>query len=104
RYANGLSFLANYTFAKSLENAPEFRSPMFEAAIPQNNDDLEAEKGPGCDIRNRFALSAVYSPRAFGSSRFVRALTRDWRGSIVYQAQTGFPFTVSVFGDTANAG
>ena len=104
RYANGLSFLANYTFAKSLENAPDFRSPMFEAATPQNNDDLEAEKGPGCDIRNRFVLSAVYSPRAFGSSRLVRALTRDWRGSIVYQAQTGFPFTVSVFGDTANAG
>ena len=38
RYANGLSFLANYTFAKSLENAPDFRSPMFEAATPQNNE------------------------------------------------------------------
>src|ERR1039457_1143601 len=34
RYANGLSFLGNYTFAKSLENAPDFRSPMFEAATP----------------------------------------------------------------------
>jgi hypothetical protein len=104
RYAHGLSFLANYTLAKSLENAPDFRSPMFEAATPQNNDDLEAERGPGCDIRNRFALSAVYNSRAYGSSRLARALTRDWRGSIVYQAQTGFPFTVSVFGDTANAG
>jgi hypothetical protein len=104
RYRNGLSFLANYTFAKSLENAPDFRSPMFEAATPQNNDDLEAERGPGCDIRNRFALSAVYSSHAMGSSRLVQTLTRDWLGSIVYQAQTGFPFTISVFGDTANAG
>ena len=104
RYENGLSFLANYTFAKSLENAPDFRSPMFESAVPQNNDDLNAEKGPGCDVRHRFALSAVYSSKAIGASRLTRAITRDWRGSIVYQAQTGFPLTISVFGDTANAG
>jgi hypothetical protein len=104
RYANGLSYLANYTFAKSLENAPDFRSPMFEAATPQNNDDLNAEKGPGCDIRHRFALSAVYSPKAWGLNHVTRTLTRDWRGSVEYQAQTGFPLTISVFGDTANAG
>jgi hypothetical protein len=104
RYQSGLSFLANYTFAKALENAPDFRSPMFEAATPQNNDDLNAEKGPGCDIRHRFALSAVYTSRAFGTSHLAQSLTRDWRGSIEYQAQTGFPLTISVFGDTANAG
>ncbi len=104
RYGNGLSFLANYTFAKSLENAPDFRSPMFEAATPQNNDDLNAEKGPGCDIRNRFALSAVYSSHAMGGNHLMQVLSRDWRGSLEYQVQTGFPLTISVFGDTANAG
>ncbi len=104
RYSSGLSFLANYTFAKSLQNAPDFRSPMFEAATPQNNDDLNAEKGPGCDIRSRFALSAVYSPKAWSLNNLTRAITRDWRGSMEYQVQTGFPFTISVFGDTANAG
>lgn len=104
RYSNGLSFLANYTFAKALENAPDFRSPMFEAATPQNNDDLNAEKGPGCDVKHRFALSAVYSSHAMGSNRLMQTLSRDWRGSMVFQAQTGFPLTISVFGDTANAG
>ncbi len=104
RYTNGLSFLANYTFAKSLENAPDFRSPMFEAATPQNNDDLNAEKGPGCDIRHRFALSAVYTPKPVGLNSFTRAITRNWLGSMLYQVQSGSPFTVSVFGDTANAG
>ncbi len=104
RASNRLSFLANYTFAKSLENAPDFRSPMFEAATPQNNDDLNAEKGPGCDIRQRLAVSVVYNPRTIGSNPLVRTLTRDWRGSVEYQAQSGFPFTISVFGDTANAG
>jgi hypothetical protein len=104
RASNRLSFLANYTFAKALENAPDFRSPMFEAATPQNNDDLNAEKGPGCDIRHRFALSAVYNSASVGPNRLTRSLTRDWRGSIEYQAQSGFPMTISVFGDTANAG
>ncbi len=104
RAANNLSFLANYTFAKALENAPDFRSPMFEAATPQNNDDLAAEKGLGCDIRHRLAVSAVYKSPVLGSSHIVRALSRDWRGSLTYQAQTGFPLTISVFGDTANAG
>jgi hypothetical protein len=104
RYANGLSFLANYTFAKALDNAPDFRSPMFEAATPQNNDDLNAEKGPACDIRHRLALSTVYTTRPLGRGRLTRSLTRDWRGTMVYQAQTGFPLTISVFGDTANAG
>ncbi len=104
RYANGLSFLANYTFAKALDNAPDFRSPMFEAATPQNNYDLAAEKGPACDVRHRFALSAVYNPPTLGTNSFTRALTRDWRGSLEYQVQSGFPLTISVFGDTANAG
>lgn len=104
RYANGLSFLANYTFAKALDNAPDFRSPMFEAAIPQNNDDLNAEKGPACDVRHRVAVSAVYNPPSFNANRFTRLLTRDWLTSIVYQAQSGWPMTISVFGDTANAG
>jgi len=104
RASNNLSFLANYTFAKALENAPDFRSPMFEAATPQNNDDLNAEKGPGCDIRHRVAISAVYNTPTLGQNRLVRDLIRNWRGSVVYQIQSGFPLTISVFGDTANAG
>jgi hypothetical protein len=87
-----------------LTDAPDFRSPMFEASIPQNNLNIAAEKGLGCDVRHRFALSAVYDIPQVDGSRAVRALTRNWRVSTVYQAQTGFPFTVSVFGDTANSG
>jgi hypothetical protein len=104
RYARGLSLLANYTFAKSLTNAPDFRSPMFEAAIPQNNYDLNAEKGPACDIRHRFALSAVYDLPAWAQNGFTQAVTQHWRASTIFQVQTGFPLTISVFGDTANAG
>jgi len=104
KYSHGLSFLANYTYSKNLSNAPDFRSPMDESAIPQNNSDLEAERGPGCDVRHRLALSAVYNIPAFQHSSWTRALTQNWQLSTVYQAQSGMPLTISVFGDTANAG
>jgi hypothetical protein len=57
RFSHSLTFLANYTWAKDLSDAPDFRSPMFESAIPQNNNDLAAERGPACDVRHRFALA-----------------------------------------------
>jgi len=31
-------------------------------------------------------------------------MTRNWKLSTLYQVQSGFPFTISVYGDTANAG
>ena len=104
RYQHGLTFLANYTWSKNLSDAPDFRSPMFESSIPQNNNDLEAEKGPGCDVRHRFAMSAVYAAPSWDRSNLTSAVSKNWQFSTVYQVQTGFPFTISVFGDTANSG
>ena len=104
RYARGLTFLTNYTWSKNLSDAPDFRSPMSESPLPQNNSNLAAEKGPACDIRHRFALSLVYDIPAWGRSGWLQTLAREWRISAIYQAQTGYPFTISVFGDTANAG
>jgi hypothetical protein len=104
RFSRGWTFLANYTFAKNLSDAPDFRSPMFESAAPQDNSNLRAEKGLACDIRHRFALSAVYDLPSWGKSGFAHTITKGWRLSTIFQAQSGFPFTISVFGDTANAG
>ncbi|HEU0253446.1 MAG TPA: hypothetical protein VFR12_10480, partial [Pyrinomonadaceae bacterium] len=104
RFARGLTFLTNYTYSKNLSDAPDFRSPMFESAIPQNSFDLRHEKGLACDVRHRFAFSAVYSLPSLGKSGFAHSITKDWRLSAIYQAQSGFPLTISVFGDTANAG
>ena len=104
RYQRGFTLLANYTWSKNLTDAPDFRSPMFESAIPQNNNDLAAEKGPGCDVRHRFALSAVYDIPGINNLKWASAVSSHWQLSTVYQVQTGFPFTISVFGDTANTG
>jgi hypothetical protein len=104
RFARGFTFLTNYTFAKNLSDAPDFRSPMFESAAPQDNLRLDLEKGLSCDVRHRFALSAVYDLPAWGKDGFAHTVSKSWRLSVIYAAQSGFPFTVSVFGDTANAG
>ena len=104
RFSRGWTFLANYTFSKNLSDAPDFRSPMFESAAPQDNSRLGLEKALACDVRHRFALSMVYGIPALKTNGFVHAVSKDWRLSAIYQAQSGFPFTVSVFGDTANAG
>ncbi len=104
RFARGWTFLANYTFSKNLSDAPDFRSPMFESAAPQNNSDLRAEKALACDVRHRFSMSTVYNLPSVSKSGFAHALTKDWRLSAILQVQSGYPFTISVFGDTANAG
>jgi hypothetical protein len=104
RYSRGLTFLGNYTWSKNLSNAPDFRSPMFESSIPQNDNNLAAEKGPACDVRHRLAMSAVYSIPGMNNAAWAKVITQNWQVSTVYQIQTGFPFTISVFGDTANSG
>ena len=104
RYSNRLSLLANYTYAKALTTAPDFRSPMFESSVPQNDSDLNAEKGPGCDIRHRVALSAVYAIPGWKRDRLTSRVTANWQLATLFQIQSGYPFTISVFGDTANAG
>ncbi len=101
---HGFALLSNFTWSKNLTNAPDFRSPMDESAIPQNNSDLDAEKGLGCNVPLRFVLSLVYNLPGWKSQPILRRLTSGWNIASIYQAESGYPFTISVFGDTANAG
>jgi hypothetical protein len=41
---SGFVSLANYTFSKNLSDAPDFRSPMFESAAPQDNSNLRRKR------------------------------------------------------------
>lgn len=101
----GVTFLANYTWSKSLTDAADFRSAMMQPAIPQNNSDLAAEKGlNGMDVPQRFVASVVYYLPGWKKSTFLSHLTSGWSLGSIFSAESGMPFTVSVFGDTANAG
>lgn len=110
-FSNGLSFLASYTYSKSFSDGPDFRSPAMESEVPQNSYDLAAEWGPaGCDIRHRFVTSMIYKipfAASGGTSkggRLAHRLFGNWQVSMIAQAQSGFPFTIGVVGDTANVG
>lgn len=110
-FSGGLSFLGSYTYANSMTDAPTFRSPANEAEVPQNSFDPAADWGPsGCDVRHRFVSSVIYrvpftsSGGRSTAGRIARAIFGGWQASLIYQWQSGFPFTISVFGDTANAG
>jgi hypothetical protein len=104
-FQHGVTFLANYTWSKSLTDAPDFRSAMMQPAIPQNNSDLAAEKGlNGMDVPQRFVASVVYDLPGWRASGLLYHLTSGWSLGSIFSAQSGMPFTVSVFGDTANAG
>ena len=46
----------------------------------------------------------MYDLPALRAAAWTTAVTLNWHLSTVYQIQSGTPFTVSVFGDTANSG
>ncbi len=110
-FSGGLSYMASYTYANSLTDAPAFRSPAGESEVPQNSFDPGADWGPsGCDIRHRFVSSVIYKAAYLATGgtsvgdKVARRLFGGWQASMIFQWQSGFPFTISVFGDTANAG
>lgn len=71
RYSNNLLFTASYTYSKTEEDAPDF----FFVSEPNNQFDLNAEKGPGLhDERHVFAVAGVYDlPSGFQIGGVVRA-------------------------------
>lgn len=104
-FRGGLTFLSNFTWSKGITDAPDFRSAMMQASIPQNNSDLAAEKGlDGMDVPFRFVASVVYNVPGWQGNRFLHRLTSGWTLGSIFTAQSGMPFTIQVFGDTANAG
>jgi hypothetical protein len=104
RFEHGLTFVGNFTWSKNESTAPDFRSPMAEAAIPQNDRNLAAEKGPACDVPRIFNLSLIYELPGVNAATWIGSLTKSWTISSIYTAQAGMPLTMQVFGDTANAG
>ena len=92
RYQHGLTLLSNFTWAKSLTNSPDFRSPMDESAIPQNNSLLDAEKGLACDLRRRFVASLVYELPGWKTRPAFARLTSNRRQSIGHTQALRFAF------------
>jgi len=96
----GLSLLASYTFAKSIDNDSSFFSSAGDANFPQDSYDLRAERGlSNFDVRQRFVASYGYDLPFHSASRWLKG----WQTFGILQFQTGQPFTVALLPDDDNS-
>ena len=103
RFGHGLSFLASYTFSKTLDDASTFnitgsesQSVAGENDLAQNPFDLAAERGRSMfDARNRLALSYEWSIPFWNQPRswYQHALAH-WQLNGITTLMSGTPFTV----------
>jgi hypothetical protein len=99
RLWQGLSLLASYTYAKSIDDASGFFNTTGDPNFPQNSYDLSAERGRSdFDIRQRFTLSYAYDLPVLKGHRWMGG----WQSFGVLTFQTGQPFTVALLPDDDN--
>lgn len=107
-YSHGLSFLAAYTFSKSMDTNSSAFTTSRDQNFPQNSNNLAAEWAlSDFNVRHRFSLSYVYD-LPFGNSlglrnRPLNNVVKDWKISGVFTAQSGPPFTPQVSGNFSQA-
>lgn len=110
RYANGLGFMASYTWSHSLDNAQSdladnqdygYRAP----GILPISDEM---RNSAFDVRQRFTFDGNYD-LPFGSGRrflnrkgIANEVAGGWSGTLVFQGQTGNPFSLYSDNSTAN--
>ncbi|HUE22365.1 MAG TPA: TonB-dependent receptor [Bryobacteraceae bacterium] len=96
----GLSLLASYTFAKSIDNDSSFFSSTGDSNFPQDSYDLRAERGlSNFDVRHRFVASYGYDLPFGKATRWLKG----WQTFGILQFQTGQPFTVDLLADDDNS-
>lgn len=110
RVSHGFSVLANYTWSKSLDDAPvgvHVNSGGIGPAIPWNMPDSHRlEYGPSdWDRTNLFVVSYLWNlPSLSGSNRFVRAVLGNWGNTGIVTWQSGDPITVMAGADRSRTG
>jgi hypothetical protein len=113
RFSHGLSFLASYTFSKSIDDASSFNmtgsaaKPVAgENDLAQNPFDLAAERGPSLfDARHRLVLSYQWSLPFWQHPRgWYQHTLGGWQLNGIVTAITGTPFTVFDSRDVSEQG
>jgi hypothetical protein len=111
RFSKGLTFLAGYTWSKSIDNASGIRTLGADSLFPQNSYCGSCERSLSVfDTRHRFVTSLLYE-LPFGKGKaflnqggVVNAILGGWNlSSIITIQPNGFPLTV-MDGDVSNVG
>ena len=102
RYKNGLSVLATYTYAHSIDNASG-SSGTGALAIPDNR---QAERGNSIlDLRHRFTLLGDYAlPFARNAKGITGILAKDWGVNAIVVLSTGISNDITNSAARSNTG
>jgi hypothetical protein len=113
RLSHGLSFLASYTYSKSIDDASSFNltgsasKPVAgENDLAQNPFDLAAERGPSLfDARHRLVFSYQWSLPFFHDATGLRQIALGgWQLNGIVTSMSGTPFTVFDSTDVSDQG
>ena len=111
RFSRGYSFLATYTWSKSLDQGSEVFALGSTFNIIAYNHNFDLDKGLSTfDVPHRFVLSGTYEfPFGHGKpfwnrSGWLNKLVGGWRTSAVFQIQSGFPLSPNIRNRRANTG
>jgi len=111
RMSKGLVFLGAYTFSRSIDNASAQFGTNAESGIPQNSNDLAAEKGlSNFQTKHRFVFSSVYQMPFGKGQRWLNNggplahIFGDWQASGILTLQSGKPFTILSGFDQSESG
>jgi len=104
RLAHGLSFLLNYTWSKALTD----QSGDDASVIPDYSDLRQIWGRADFDVRQIFNFSGIYEIPVGANRRFLsqargvaNAILGGWKLNYIFQATSGYPFSLSVSGAAA---
>jgi hypothetical protein len=101
RVGQGLTFLAAYTFSKSIDDISSVFGGSVGSGLPQNSQNLQGDRAlSDFNVKHRLVLSSVYDLRFGGklarSPRVLHSVFGHWQAGGILTAQTGSPFTVNL--------
>jgi hypothetical protein len=113
RFSNGITFLASYTWAKSISDneGDEGFSGGVGNSAPQDDNNLRLDRARAySDARQRFVLSSVWQlpvghgQRFLNTQGWVDRILGGWEFSGIVTFQSGFPISILSSQDFSNTG
>lgn len=114
RYANGLQYLASYTWSKSLDVGGsgyfDVENGSGGSSVWQNYYDLKTARGISAyNVPHFFSLAGQYEipfghDRRYFNQGLASYLLGDWQLNTLVQLRSGQPYNLTVTGDVANIG
>ena len=107
---DGLSFLASYTYSRSIDDASSFFTSAGDSNFPQDSYNVRAERGrSNFDVPHRLSLSYSWAlpfgrgQRWLSNGGVAAALFGDWQTYGIWTFQSGRPFTVALLSELDNS-